>query len=64
VGNAFGADANHEDCRGDAYNQQSQRAQLEQQAIELLVRMRLFVCAVTIRIRRTQAIKPMKPAEC
>ena len=42
VGSAFGADANHEDGRGDAYNQQSQRAQLEQQAIELRVRMHLF----------------------
>ncbi len=41
---APGTEANHEDCRSDADHQQSQRAQLEQQAVELLVRVHLFGC--------------------
>jgi hypothetical protein len=37
-----GTVTNHPDRRGDAYDQQAQRAELEQEAIDVLVRMWLL----------------------
>jgi len=39
-----GTVTNHPDRRGDAYDQQAQRAELEQEAIDVLTRMWLLEC--------------------